>query len=74
MRLLHVRDLPKQSGPTPPHPMLHCPRCGGEYSACRGDYFWMPPDKAFRCGECRGALVLVTKQVTYTELSKGLTA
>jgi hypothetical protein len=30
---------------------LHCLKCGGEYSATRGDYFWMPVDQPF---ECRG--------------------
>lgn len=62
-QLLYLRDLPVTSGPAPPHPMLYCPRCGGESSASRGDYFWQPPTKPFRCGACRGPLVLVTKRI-----------
>lgn len=34
---------------------LHCWRCGGEFSATRGDYFWMPSDKALECRGSHGA-------------------
>jgi uncharacterized C2H2 Zn-finger protein len=34
---------------------LHCPRCGAEYSATRGDYFAADPDQIIRCTGDDGA-------------------
>lgn len=59
-RSIYVRDLPA----TPrPGVQLYCPLCGGEYSAYRGDYFWMRPTEAFECGRCDVPLQLVQKRV-----------
>lgn len=69
--LLYVRDLPN---PIPSRtlpeggtliarqPCLWCKRCDEKFSANPGDYFWMPRDRPFRCGQCRTPLVLVTEQ------------
>ncbi len=40
--------LPEQGGPGA-SAFLWCPRCGGEFSATRGDYFWKPAGEAFTC-------------------------
>jgi hypothetical protein len=52
---LTVDDLPR----TPAYGVcLYCPTCGDTFSACRGDYFWMPVGKAFRCQHDRTLLQL----------------
>jgi hypothetical protein len=54
-RYLRLADLPVD----PAYGVvLYCPSCGGAYSANRGDYFWMPADKVFRCGGDRTPLEL----------------
>lgn len=37
--------------PARPKPgvLLYCPTCGGEYSACRWDYFLNPPTATVYC-------------------------
>jgi len=42
-----------------PGVQLYCARCQAGFSACRGDYFWMPRGKPFRCQTCRSPLQLV---------------
>lgn len=60
-----VSDLPE----SPTYgTLLYCPRCGEEYSANKGDYFWLPDDHVFECckvnGLC-GLMELVTKRTVY---------
>jgi hypothetical protein len=45
MDALHVRELPESAG----NQFLYCDECGGEYSATRGDYFWMSPSETLEC-------------------------
>jgi hypothetical protein len=69
--MIRVKDLPDLVGlkdNTLPRPLLWCRRCGGEYSAHRGDYFAADPETAMRCG-CsvgRPGLLLVVRRVTFT--------
>ena len=56
--MIYLRDLPSAASPSPPGPSLYCPSCQEQYSACAGDYFWMPATKPFRCQACRRPLVL----------------
>lgn len=72
--MLYLRDLPETGGPTPPHPLLYCPACSAEYSACRGDYFWMPGSRPFRCQHDRTPLVLVTKHTILRPVVAGTRA
>ena len=37
---------------------LYCPECQSQYSATRGDYFWMPPNEPFKCECCNEPMVL----------------
>lgn len=63
--MLRIRDLTDNPSP---HVMLLCSRCGGEYSAYRGDYFMAPPDTVMKCGHCKGAMRIVEKQTRYIEV------
>lgn len=64
-RKVTVDDLPDK----PSHGVvLKCTgECQGEFSATRGDYFWMLPGAWFRCSDCQGRpfLQLVRKVITY---------
>lgn len=65
MTATRVRNLQDQSGASFPRPFLYCVKCGGEYSAHRGDYFLLDPDHVFKC--CRRLMALVTMRVVLTE-------
>jgi len=39
--------------------IMWCPKCGAEYSANKGDYFWAAPDDKFLC--CGRVMYLATK-------------
>lgn len=56
----------------PAHPdpgvQLYCPHCQQGYSATRGDYFWMPPGRPFRCQACRRPLQLVQERTTHERI------
>lgn len=56
-RAIRVQDLPALVGTDKPRPLLFCEKCGGEYSAERGDYFMLPPDAPMAC--CRRLLRMV---------------
>lgn len=59
MRGLTVADLPT----SPAYGVqLYCAACQEAYSAQRGDYFWMPAGRVFRC-RCRRVLTLVRETV-----------
>jgi 5-methylcytosine-specific restriction endonuclease McrA len=60
-----VEDLPELIGAPGPRPLLLCRCCGGEFSANKSDYFWMPAGDVFECCECGEPLELVTKHVVY---------
>lgn len=60
--LIRVADLPDESST---RALLHCPRCGGEYSAYRGDYFMARPETVMKC--CRRPLRLVTRHTVYRQ-------
>lgn len=62
---VYVRDLLNTA---PSGVCLYCTACGGEYSATRGDYFWMPFNKPFRCQTDRTLLKLVQKRTTRHEI------
>lgn len=63
---IRVNDLPERPAP---NVVLHCPHCLSDYSATRGDYFWMPATKVFRCQECRAPLLLMAKRTGYSPVS-----
>jgi hypothetical protein len=44
---------------------MFCPSCGGEYSASSGDYWNLPEDYVFKCGECKNEMQLATKSTVY---------
>lgn len=59
MRGITVADLPV----SPAYGVqLYCAACQTGYSAQRGDYFWMPAGRVFRC-RCRRLLELVRETV-----------
>ncbi len=43
------------------NPMMYCPGCGAEYSACPVDYWFVKNDKPFRCEECDKDYVLAVR-------------
>lgn len=45
---LPVSTLPEGGGPAA-GVFLYCRSCGAEYSASRGDYFWMRSDSPMQC-------------------------
>ena len=49
--------------------ILHCPRCGAEYSGNAGDYWMVPDDHIFTCSVCEVEMELVSKviHVEYTD-------
>lgn len=47
MKTIRVRDLPDSTLSTGVH--LSCPMCGDQWSATRGDYFMLHPDRVLRC-------------------------
>ena len=66
MKRITVADLPI----APAHGVcLRCPRCGGEFSATRGDYFWYPMTRPFRCHNDRTYLHLVRKGTFYERIN-----
>lgn len=48
--------------------LLYCRKCGGEYSATRGDYWNMDPRKPFKC--CGVNMLLVTRQCRLVEVKR----
>jgi hypothetical protein len=61
-----VADLKQQSG-SGPHPILHCRKCGAEYSANKGDYWNLPATHIFVC--CKVPCKLVVKSTRYVEVA-----
>jgi len=63
MRRVTVADLPESTLPEAGGPgagaFLWCPRCGAEFSATRGDYFW----KGSEPFSCRGPVGLRHRKV-----------
>lgn len=53
--MIRQRDLPESTLPEAGGPgagaFLYCPRCGGEFSATRGDYWALWPDAPMVCRE-----------------------
>lgn len=47
-----------------PGTFLLCPDCGDEYSATYGDYFFMPDDQVFLCGDCDRGMILAERITT----------
>lgn len=69
-RIIHgitVDQLPSEPAPGV---KLWCPPCQAGYSATRGDYFWMPRGRPFRCA-CGEPLQLVRERTTHTPIAKG---
>lgn len=63
--MVTVADLKDQIGVPGPHPKLHCPSCGDDYSANAGDYWNVSETKEFRCDNCGTPLVLAVRRVVY---------
>lgn len=64
--MVTVSDLFDHIGSKEPRPILLCPRCGGEYSANKGDYWNHPQDYTFQC--CDEPMLLVHKHTVYEEM------
>ena len=66
---VRVRDLPEHPRPGV---MLYCYRCGGEWSATRGDYFMAAPDHVFRCEHCprQPTLTLVERRTIHRAIEE----
>jgi hypothetical protein len=62
---MKVKDLEDECFTPGPHRFLLCRKCGGEYSAHKGDYFMSSPDKVLKC--CKVNLLRVMKQVTFVK-------
>lgn len=62
---VRVGDLEDQIGA--PRPFLKCGKCGGEYSANRGDYFMARPDVVMKC--CGVPVKLVTARRVLAEVA-----
>ena len=63
--MVRVSNLKDQIGSAYPRPILYCARCGGEYSANKGDYFMARPDTILKC--CKYPMSLVVKRTIYKE-------
>jgi len=49
--------------------MMMCPnQCGATWSANIGDYYTVDDDYEFTCDECKVALLLVKRVVSYEEI------
>lgn len=46
--------------------ILHCLNCNSEFSGNAGDYWDLPDNHIFTCGECGGKMKLITKNTTIT--------
>jgi len=72
MNAIRVRDLKEQRSIKKrngrlfviPQPFLYCRRCGAEYSAHAGDYWYARPDDVFRC--CRVNMIRVKRHTVLT--------
>jgi hypothetical protein len=57
--MIRQRDLPEstlpEAGGLGAGAFLYCRRCGGEFSATRGDYWALAPDAAMTCNGWPGA-------------------
>lgn len=63
-----VADLKDQSDGPGPDPSLYCTKCGGTYSANKGDYsFYLPSNHVFKC--CNKQMILVVKRISYEVVS-----
>lgn len=60
-----VGDLKDQLDTPYPRPVLHCDKCGADYSAHAGDYWNRPANYVFRC--CRRNMLLLVRHEVYTE-------
>ena len=75
-KLLRLKDLQNQIGVKGLPLLLYCPRCGAEFSANSGDYWYNDPNMVLRCstlddtfgGECETPLQLVTKSTVYKSI------
>ena len=47
--------------------IVFCPYCEVEYSATKGDYFWLSDEHILSCPE-HGPMVIVTKRIVYKEV------
>lgn len=65
--MITVDKLQDQCGKPGPRPVLYCERCGGEYSANRGDYFWMRSNEIIMCCD-KLSMKLVMKKIVYEEV------
>jgi hypothetical protein len=65
---IRVNDLPDR---TPHGVALRCPSCGDQFSATRSDYFWMPPDRVFRCQHDRTPLQLTREIPRFEDWRRG---
>ena len=66
-RVITVADLKDQLGSDSPRLVLRCAKCGEQYSAHRGDYFFSrSPTHTFYC--CGEPMRLVIKKVIYEEV------
>lgn len=45
---------------------LYCPRCGGEYSAHKGDYWNLPDSYVFKC--CGEPMIIATSKTIISEV------
>jgi len=59
----YVRDNPQE------RVLLHCPHCGGDYSASPEDYFISAPETVLKC--CEHPLMLARKITTYEIVREG---
>jgi hypothetical protein len=64
--MIRVKDLPQ----SPAYGVsLLCPNCRNTWSACRGDYFLLPPDKVMFCSYDGHPLDLVRERgITYEKI------
>jgi len=44
--------------------IMYCPYCGAEYSANKGDYWYLPENHKFIC--CDATMDLVVKKTSYS--------
>lgn len=57
---MRYKELPERTDA-----FLFCPRCHGEFSAWKGDYFWADPESVVR--HCGCILMVLVRRVSFLE-------
>lgn len=68
--IARIGNMQDQTGKPGPREIAYCPTCHEEYSANRGDYFFLKATDVLYCEACGEPLQLVTKQTVYSKAKR----